>query len=281
METPTTSRLTVRAWRPSWGVGTPDQRSGREEADWSERIVVTDSQRLARPVKWRKSSAMTSRWRLVDRHELYDMRADPGQTADVAAEHPEVVARLRAAYEDWWTKVTERAEERIPIEVGVDGASQVLINSHDWRNAEDPECVWNQAQIRQGVEYNGYWEIEVMRAGAYEIELRRWPREADLELREGIDGLRQVNSSEMTYERRYTGGRPLPIATAELEVGGRRHTRSVSAHEKAAAFMVELHAGPTDLRTRFSDGKAMELGAYYVYIQLVEPRERAASPKSR
>ena len=169
---------------------------------------------------------------------------------DIAAQHPDVVARLRAAYEEWWTKVTERAEERIPIEIGVDGASQVLINSHDWRNVEDPVSVWNQSQIRQGLEYNGHWEIEVMQAGAYEIELRRWPREADLELREGIDGPGQVDSYEMTYERRYTGGRALPIATADLEVGGRRPTRSVAAHEKAAAFMVELHAGPTDLRTR-------------------------------
>ena len=258
---------------PLLGVGKPDQRSGREEADWSERIVVTDSQRLARPVKWRKSSVMTSQWRLIDRDELYDMHADPGQTIDVAAKHADVVARLRAAYEEWWTKVTERAEERIPIEIGVDGASQVLINSHDWRNVEDPVCVWNQSQIRQGLEYNGHWEIEVMQAGAYEIELRRWPREADLELRAGIEGPGQVDSYEMTYERRYTGGRALPIATAELEVGGRRHTRSVAAHEKAAAFTVDLDAGPTDLRTRLSDGNALELGAYYVYIQLVEPRE--------
>ena len=216
---------------------------------------------------------MTSQWRLIDRDELYDMHADPGQTIDVAAKHADVVARLRAAYEEWWTKVTERAEERIPIEIGVDGASQVLINSHDWRNVEDPACVWNQAQIRQGLEYNGLWEIEVMQAGAYEIELRRWPREADLGLGEGIDGPKQADSYEMTYERRYTGGEALPIAAAELEVGGRRHSRPVAAHEKTATFIVELHAGPTDLRTRFSDGKALELGAYYVYIQLVEPRE--------
>ena len=173
-------------------------------------------------------------------------------------EHADVVARLRTAYEEWWTKVTERAEERIPIEIGADGASQVLINSHDWRNVEDPVCVWNQSQIRQGLEYNGHWEIEVMQAGAYEFELRRWPQEADLGLGEGIDGPKQADSYEMTYERRYTGGRALPIATAELEVGGRRHTRTVAAHEKAATFTVDLDAGPTDLRTRFSDGNALE-----------------------
>ena len=55
---------------------------------WEDRIVVTDSQRLANPVKWRKSSAMSSRWRLIDGNELYDMRLDSGQAIDVAADHP-------------------------------------------------------------------------------------------------------------------------------------------------------------------------------------------------
>ena len=261
-----------RSLAPLLGVGPSDRVSRLESTDWSERVVVTDSQRLARPVKWRKSAVMTSRWRLIDRDELYDMWADPEQTTDVAAEHPSIVSRLRAAYEQWWTKVTERAHERIPIEIGADGATQALVNSHDWRNVEDPLNVWNQAQVRQGVEHNGYWEIEVARAGTYDFELRRWPREADLGLGQGIEGPPQVDNHEMTYERRYTGGKALPIARAELEVGGQRHSRPVAAHERAATFTVELDAGPTDLRTHLSDGNSLQLGAYYVYIRLVESR---------
>ena len=34
-----------------------------------------------------------------------------------------------------------------------------------------------QGQIRRGVLKNGYWLIDVARAGEYEIELRRWPKE--------------------------------------------------------------------------------------------------------
>ena len=40
------------------------------------------------------------RWKLVARHrgdwELYDLEVDPGETTDVAASHPEVVARMSA-----------------------------------------------------------------------------------------------------------------------------------------------------------------------------------------
>jgi arylsulfatase A-like enzyme len=35
------------------------------------------------------------------REELYDLREDPGETRDVAALHPEVAAKLRAALDEW------------------------------------------------------------------------------------------------------------------------------------------------------------------------------------
>ena len=35
----------------------------------------------------------------------HDLRADPGETTDVAAQHPEVVARLDKAFEAWWQEI--------------------------------------------------------------------------------------------------------------------------------------------------------------------------------
>ena len=37
--------------------------------------------------------------------ELFDLKNDPGETKNVAAEHPDVVARLEAAYDKWWAEV--------------------------------------------------------------------------------------------------------------------------------------------------------------------------------
>jgi arylsulfatase A-like enzyme len=44
--------------------------------DWDSRIIVTDTQRVAHPLKWRKSCTMKGKWRLVDRNELYDLTTD-------------------------------------------------------------------------------------------------------------------------------------------------------------------------------------------------------------
>ena len=55
---------------------------------WPDRALVTDSQRLAYPVKWRKSAVMTDRWRLVNGRELFAIKEDPEQRKDIAAATP-------------------------------------------------------------------------------------------------------------------------------------------------------------------------------------------------
>jgi hypothetical protein len=37
--------------------------------------------------------------------QLYDMMADPGQKVDIAARHPEVVARLARSYARWRAEI--------------------------------------------------------------------------------------------------------------------------------------------------------------------------------
>jgi hypothetical protein len=37
--------------------------------------------------------------------ELYDLKADPGETTNFFEEHPDVFAELRAAYDQWWIGV--------------------------------------------------------------------------------------------------------------------------------------------------------------------------------
>ena len=37
--------------------------------------------------------------------ELYDLKADPGETKNIAKEHPEVVKEMEKVYDAWWTSV--------------------------------------------------------------------------------------------------------------------------------------------------------------------------------
>ena len=231
---------------------------------WPNRVLVTDSQRLVYPVKWRRSAVMTQRWRLVNGQELFDMESDSGQTRNVAEAFPEVVGQLQKEYELWWERVTRDALTEIPITIGDPAVLNLVVNSHDWRNL-DCECVWNQNQVRAGLRYNGYWELHVSASGRYSFELRRWPREENRGLSAGIPG-KALTLSEMTFDSGYGGGEAIEIDLARIKVGTQSAETSVRHDAKGVAFEFELENGPLHLQTFLVPRSGAQLGAYYVYI---------------
>jgi arylsulfatase len=55
-------------------------------------------------------SVRNARWQLISHNggaepkwQLFDVKADPGQQTDAAAQHPDVVKQLAAAYDQWWS----------------------------------------------------------------------------------------------------------------------------------------------------------------------------------
>ncbi len=89
------------------------------EAAWPDRLLVTHvgrwPQGKASASRTHNCRVRDGRWSLVnsknrpkndpDAWELYDIEADPGETRDVAAAHPDVVARIAKAYDAWWETV--------------------------------------------------------------------------------------------------------------------------------------------------------------------------------
>ena len=76
-------------------------------AAWPDRYLFTHKGRWqpgSNPDdhQWRGFAVRNQRFRLVDNNSLYDMQKDPGQTTNVIDEYPEVVERMRAAYNAWW-----------------------------------------------------------------------------------------------------------------------------------------------------------------------------------
>ncbi len=262
----------------------PEEGGG---AVWADRALVTDSQRLAYPVKWRKSAVMTGRWRLVNGRELYAIKEDPEKRRDVAAAHPDVVAELRQAYGSWWQKVSHQFADDIPIAIGGPGADRLRLNTHDWRNA-DCECAWNQSLVRQGLICNGHWEVEVVEAGRYSFTLRRWPEEEGAAVRAGLaggepksfrdiaiqpvseaQGKRGADPGELTLKERipWGGGVALPVYRARIEIAGEEASGAVALGDVGVRFTLSLPAGPAHLQTWFETEDGDELGAYYVYVE--------------
>ncbi|TWU44236.1 Arylsulfatase precursor [Novipirellula aureliae] len=215
-------------------------------SNWPDRALVVESQRVVDPIKWRKSAVMTDRWRLVNGKELYDLSSDPMQATDLAAQHPEVVERLRAEYDQFWDDVSSEHDLTSYMVIGSDRSPIVSLSSHDWLIDKLPP--WNQGHIKQGaVAEESFWAIEVERDGDYEISLRRWPVEADKGINDG------------TY------GKAFNYKQARLRIGDVDEIKDIPPGAKEVTFKVTLKKGITKLAPVFI-GPGQTATPYYAYV---------------
>ncbi len=232
---------------------------------WAERMLVTDSQRVRDPIKWRKSAVMTDQYRLINGKELYDMFADRSQTQDIAGKHPDVVRRLRAFYDEWWAELEPTFAQTTEIYLGHPKANPVRLTSHDW--IADGSTPWNQRHIRNGERRpsnTGFWAVKVIESGDYEVELRRWPREIDHPIRASLPAGAPVPG---VTAFRAVEGQAFPAVSATLTIGGKTLTQAVGAGDKAVTFRLPLKPGKDELWAKFADADGNEMGAYFAYVR--------------
>jgi len=207
-----------------------------------------------------QAGVLYKRWRLLEDRELYNLDSDPMQQSNVVDQHPEVVAKLRKHLSAWWERVGPTANEEQRIIIGSEHENPTKLSATEWLDV----FIDQQGQILRGQQKSGYWLLDVARAGEYDIELRRWPKEADGTISGTLpDGT----------------GSALPINQAHLFVSGHNHmsigekrayqfeglTKKIGKQDKGAVFTMTLKKGPTALHTWFR-GKDVAMSAYYVYI---------------
>jgi arylsulfatase len=236
------------------GVSLAGALRGTADAPAGRRLVVQYGQR---PVKW-DCAVLWDKWRLVHGKELYDLKTDPGQKKDVAAGRPEVVGKMRDHYEKWWAGVAPTLDDFSPISVGSDRENPVTLSAADWANVY---CD-NMNNLRGGINRNGPWHLLVERDGTYEVELRRWPKEADAALAAGVPAFKAVDGG-------LPAGKALPVAKARLKLGALDETRPVAAGDKGVTFTLDLKAGTrTQMQSWLYDADGKELcGAYFAYLR--------------
>jgi len=114
------------------------------------------------PEPYTNSCVRTERYKLVNGVELYDLANDPGEERDVAAQFPEIVAAMRAAYERWFDEVSATRGYVPPsIVLGDDRANPVNLTLQDMRGGDGG-----------GYGPGGFWKTEVARAGVYDVTIR-------------------------------------------------------------------------------------------------------------
>ena len=228
--------LSVPHTKPLDGTSLKETMMGDQNA-LRDRTLLVHSQRIEYPEKWRKSAVMTDQWRLVNQHELYDIKADPGQLNDVASEHPDIVASLQSAYEDWWTSLSSEFDGYVRLRLGA-AENPTTLMSHDWHSHDGP-VPWHQRHVQDNLIANGYWAVDVAEAGQYSVTLLRWPRHTN---------------------------QPMGVTRARLSVGDFNETVVLAETDTEATFDLNLEAGPTRLQSWLTAPSGDEFGAYFVEV---------------
>jgi arylsulfatase A-like enzyme len=149
---------------------------------WPERIIFSHQNGNV--------SARSQQHRLDNKGALFDMIADPGQAMDIAAEQPQVAAKLAAAVAAWRQDVLGdkgrigRGADARPYPVGYREFPRTPLPARDGiasggikRSASAPNCSyfvnWTRAEDRIT------WDVEVATAGNYAVEIQYTCPEAD------------------------------------------------------------------------------------------------------
>ncbi|MEO1996076.1 MAG: arylsulfatase, partial [Planctomycetaceae bacterium] len=147
--------------------------------DRPDRNIVIQSHRGNSPVRFHNFMIRNNRWKLLNASgfrmeklsgaaafELYDLQADSLEMNDVAAQHPDVVRRLKAAYETWFEDVgSTRPDNYAPPRIHVDSAHEnpTVLTRQDWRHTSGK--AWHRNSV-------GHWLLHVADAGPCVVRCR-------------------------------------------------------------------------------------------------------------
>ncbi len=245
-----------------------------ETSELPDRILVTDSQRVKDPIKWRNSSTMAQDWRLINGKQLYYLPEDPGQKKNLAKKFPERVKTLRQGYEDWWASMEDSFSEGAPFHLG-ENPTPLELTAHDLvGTGGTPSVAWHQGHIREGkltgINKDGpaYWQIKVTQPGDYIFELSRYPLYTGLALNAAAPTGTQVPGSSKSF--RTNEAQKLNIKSGWLSLDSKKIAEgTANPDQPSLTLKATLEPGDHHLSAVFETDKDPRV-AYYVTIRAAE-----------
>ena len=165
--------------------------------------------------------------------ELYDLLEDPGESRNLAPEHPAIVSEMQKSYQAWFQDVSgTRGYDPPRIALGSEYENPVILTRQDWRMV-GPDG-WSDSHL-------GYWEVEVKESASYDVRL-------------------EFSALDEATE-------------AELRIGNRVHRQPSSKDQTQARFdSIPLEAGPARLdavlhREGEKDQPVTQVGVRYVIVE--------------
>ncbi len=232
-----------------------------KEAKLEDRMKVVHYRFKRKDGKWDNAAVLWNKWRLTAPGKLFDISKDPYQSNNVAAENPEIVAKMNAHYDQWYAEAAELYKKDRVIIVGSDVSNPVELSSCDWNGGY---CD-NQYRLYMGEE-RGFHNIYVDQAGDYEVSISRWQFNSGLAL-SGYDPELIRPGDNIYMDPVDASLAAKPIAKAQLILGDYDQTIDTKPTDTVATYNLHLEKGQTKVEGVFYDKNNNPIcGAFYIKI---------------
>ena len=237
-----------------------------EKKKLDRKYLITDSQRLQEPIKWRKSAVMSDKWRLVNGKELYDLGSDPGQEKDLAAANSTQVKKMRGYYEEWWQSVSKQFSSYPIIILGDKKQNPTEFTCHD-SHVVSSVIPWHQNHVREGEKnpFGGEYIVSFAESGEYEITLSRWPLESNLAITAGLE---KGRDAAINYDA-ISAGKAFDFVKGGVKIGGWKQEMKVEKDAKSLVFRGYFPEGQANLRAWFTTAAKEDWGAFYLKVEKI------------
>ena len=230
-----------------------------DPAQWPDRMI------FARSPNGKRASVRTQAYRAGGhRHGLYEMAADIGQDRDLSGERPDVHRELTTALADWQAEMNrfyDESNDDRPLLVGYEEFPHVYLAAQD--GLPEGDITWSSIHpnasffVKWGDPDHGIdWDIDVQRAGRYEVTLMYTCRAQDVGAEVAVsfageelagvvseafesplkDQDDRVQRSE-SYEKEFR-----PLTLGEIRLARKRGTFRLRAVTKPGEYVMDLRA---------------------------------------
>jgi hypothetical protein len=190
------------------------------------------------PIQHRNRAVIAGQHKLVrcleqGKDELYDLKQDPFEQCDIAAQNQELVQDLKNQYETWFEDVSHTRPNNYdapPIHIGSAAQATTELTQQDWR-------IQGKCDGWDDHHHHGHWELDVKRAGEYDFRLRfkeNMSTDTNVVLKLGdivCERLFPAGSREFMFK-----AVSLPLGTCQLEAW------ASDAYSFIPVFMVDITA---------------------------------------
>lgn len=219
-------------------------------------VFVHHRQDWRTPKDVEETCILKGKWRLINGERLYDIEADPKETRNLAAQHPELVAQLLKENESFLKLSKQNTEyNELPASVIGNEAQKEIKLTIQHAIGED-SGIWKPEQVAEGMKNtNNTHAIEVEKEGFYLISCRRWAKECP----GPIVGIPAENPKNL-YN--YKVIKPEKV---RISIANQKLEKEIVGNEEEVTFKVHLQKGKTLLVNDFIEGNST-YGVYYTYI---------------